>query len=373
VEQIPEHIKSILTALFAGAATDTEVNTLREWVDASADHYDLLRKYRKIQYLLRSYGQRNKYDSSEAWEKLTLMLKKDASRRTLRLLKQIGRYAAMILLAFGSGMAAMYYVSLAQDRETAPEETADFFTEYTVPYGSKSMITLPDSSSIWLNAGSKLRYSSAFNRTNREVFVEGEAYFKVARNEAKPFFVKTSAVTLKVLGTSFNIKAYPEENNVETTVETGTVQVLRNVEGKLMDKLVLTAGQKVMVIKSARTDSRATQPIPLPEPLKAVMPEAVAEKTIVTKNVTAELYTSWKDNRWIIEKEPLDKLAVKLERRYNIHITFADEQLKYFSFSGTLQDETLEQVLEVIKLSAPVDYIVKQNKVKLQRNKWIKN
>jgi ferric-dicitrate binding protein FerR (iron transport regulator) len=376
VEQIPEHIESILAALFSGAATDTEVNTLREWVNASDEHKNVLAKYRKTHYLLRSYEQRDKYASEEAWKKLSILLKKDASLRSIRWIKRTGRYAAILILAFGAGMVTMHYAAHPSvPEEVTPDEAADFYTEYTVPYGSKSMITMPDSSSIWLNAGSKLRYSSSFNRTNREVFIEGEAYFKVAKNEKKPFMVKTSAVTLKVMGTSFNIKAYPEEKDIETTVETGTVQVLRNVEGQLMDKLVLTAGQKVTVIKStARIDSTtATKPLPLPAPLKAVMPEEIAEKTIVTKNVTPELYTSWKDKRWIIEKESLEKLAVKLERRYNVQISFQDDRLKNFSFSGTLEDETLEQVLEVIKLSAPISYTVRQNKVKLTRNKWITN
>jgi ferric-dicitrate binding protein FerR (iron transport regulator) len=373
VEQIPEHIESIVTALFSGEATDTEVNALREWVDASVSHCDLLDEYRRTHYLVRSYGRENNYDSDEAWKKLTFILRNTSFARRARLLKRAGRSAAIFILAFGAGVATMYF-SRTPGKAAPDDEASVSFTEYTVPYGSKSKITLPDSSSIWLNAGSKLRYGSTFNQSDREVSVEGEAYFQVARNEQKPFFVKTSAVTLKVLGTSFNIKAYPEENNVETTVETGSVQVLRNVEGQLTDRLILTAGQKATVVKSGRADSMAVTTPSLPSPAsvqKTKMPEKVAEKTIVAKNVPTELYTSWKDTRWLVNKEPLEKLAVSLERRYNIQIAFTDEQLKQFSFSGTFENETLEQVLEAIKLSAPIEYTVKQNRVKLSRNKWI--
>jgi ferric-dicitrate binding protein FerR (iron transport regulator) len=232
------------------------------------------------------------------------------------------------------------------------------------------MITLPDSSSIWLNAGSRLRYGSDFNRTNRTVFVEGEAYFKVARNEAKPFLVKTPAITLKVLGTSFNVKAYPEENRVETTVESGSVQVLRNVKGTLSDDLILTAGQKATIFKSSLQTDSLPPATPLPAP-ENVLPDRVAERTVVAKNVKTELYTSWKDMRWLIVRETLESLAVKLERRYNVQISFTDEALKDFSFSGTLEDETLEQVLKAIRLSAPINYTIRQNTVTLSRNKWI--
>jgi ferric-dicitrate binding protein FerR (iron transport regulator) len=397
--QIPTPIESILTALFSGEATDPEVNILREWLDASPEHHSLLEEYRQLNFILKSYSTNNTYDTDAAWKRVTDALYEKPSRRrahhreqTLHTgegseftficgikvnrnwMKQAGRYAAIFILAFGAGMAAIHYYPEAPEKEET-DETAVFFTEYTVPYGSKSRIVLPDSSSIWMNAGSKLRYSSAFNRTEREVYIEGEAYFTVTRNEDKPFFVRTSAVTLKVLGTSFNVKAYPEEDNVETTVESGSVQVLRNVKGRLMDNLILTAGQKAMVIKASQSDSvQMAPPLPLPvRKAKTVLPEKGVEKTIVSQNISTELYTSWKDARWLIEKEKLESLAVKLERRYNIHISFEEESLRQFSFSGTLKDETLEQVLEVIKLSAPVNYTVHQNNVKLSVNKWITN
>jgi ferric-dicitrate binding protein FerR (iron transport regulator) len=376
MNQIPEYIEELLTALFSGEINDTEVQTLKEWVGASAENARLLEAYRKTNFALTYYAHNSRYDADEAWRRMTDILDETPLHgRLRRMMKQAYRYAAIFVLAFACGITATYLYVAAKTQDAQEEaETELFYTEYTVPYGSKSMVTLPDSSSIWLNAGSKLRYSSAFNKTEREVFIEGEAYFKVARNEQKPFLVKSSAVTLKVLGTSFNIKAYPEEDNVETTVESGSVQVVRNVKGQLTDKLVLTAGQKATVIKSAGTDGLPISGLtimPLSPDQKNIMPEKITEKTIVTKNVLTELYTSWKDARWLIQQESLESLAVKLERRYNIHISFADELLKNISFSGTLRDETLEQVLEVIKLSAPVNYTIQKNTVRLSANKWI--
>ncbi|MDR0699921.1 MAG: DUF4974 domain-containing protein [Tannerella sp.] len=373
MNQIPEYIEELLTALFSGEINDAEAKTLREWVQASTENAQLLEAYRKTNFALTCYAHKGKYDADKAWRNMKRFLNKTSSHgRLRRMMTRAYRYAAIFVLAFTCGVAAMHFYDAQKTQEEV--ETELFYTEYTVPYGSKSMVTLPDSSSIWLNAGSKLRYSSAFNKSEREVFIEGEAYFKVARNEQKPFFVKSSAVTLKVLGTSFNIKAYPEEDYVETTVESGSVQILRNVEGRLTDKLVLTASQKATVIKSSGTDDLQISDLtttPLSPAQKNILPEKTAKNTIVTKNVTTELYTSWKDVRWLIKQEPLGSLAVKLERRYNIHISFEDESLKNISFSGTLRDETLEQVLEAVKLSAPVNYTIQKNTVKLSANKWI--
>jgi ferric-dicitrate binding protein FerR (iron transport regulator) len=371
VYRIPTYIEPILVALFSGEASDDEVKILREWLDMSPEHEKWLKEYRELNYMMKNYRRADTsyYNADEAWAKVCRAV--SASGRTRRVMQHLLRYAAVFIFAFGAGSAAMYFLSPRGETETVENEV--YYTEYTVPYGAKSMITLPDSSLIWMNAGSKLRYGSTFNRTEREVFIEGEAYFKVAANKKKPFYVKTSAVTLKVLGTSFNIKAYPEENNIETTVESGSVQVLRNVEGHLSDRLILTAGQKATVIKSARIDSTALSPLP-PSPVQAagsMIPEEVSEKTIVAKNVATELYTSWKDARWLIEKESLESLAVMLERRYNVQISFADRTLKSFSFSGTFKEETLEQVLEAIKLSAPVNYTIRQNQVTLSLNRWI--
>jgi ferric-dicitrate binding protein FerR (iron transport regulator) len=374
MNRIPEYIEELLTSLFSGEITDTEATTLKEWVEASGDNARLLDDFRNTHFALTYYARHSRYDVDRAWKNIAGRLRETpAGGRLQRTARLAWRYAAVFVLAFAGGMAAMYFLSGQERQEDVGDEL--FYTEHTVPYGSKSKVILPDSSTIWLNAGSKLRYSSAFNRTEREVFIEGEAYFNVSRNEAKPFFVKNAAVTLKVLGTSFNIKAYPEEDHVETTVESGSVQVVRNVRGQLVDKLVLTAGQKATIIKSAGIDtvslSADRKAVALVPTQKNILPETAAEKTIVTKNVMTEPYTSWKDARWLIRREPLESLAVKLERRYNIHIAFADESLKHISFSGTLRDETLEQVLQAIKLSAPVNYMIQKNTVTLSANKWI--
>ncbi|GHV48893.1 anti-sigma factor [Bacteroidia bacterium] len=375
MENVSSHIKEIIESLLSGTASDEEADQLRAWVNESANNRAILNKHRKIHLLTQMYSKQKNFDLEAAWQKLKILLPELQPQATKWSLTWFYRVAAIFVLSFSAGMGAMYFSMKPTPTPLAAVETeqAEFFTEYTVPYGSKAKVVLPDSSNIWMNAGSTLRYGSKFNQQERNVYIEGEAYFKVTKNAAKPFYVNTSTITLKVLGTSFNVKAYPEEKQIETTVESGTVQLLSAYEGKQAEKLLLVAGQKMIVPKDASNPQLEELP---PSPAETMVAHTDYkpkddEKITITENVITELYTSWKEERWLLEKEPLASLAVKLGRRFNVQIVFTDESLKNYSFSGTLNDETLEQVLDIIKLSSPIDFKVKKNKVTLFRNKWI--
>ncbi len=371
----PKHIELIIDALFSGTASESEIERLRCWINESPDNKALLDDYRIIHYLLKIYKQKKRYLPERAWQTNSFLLEQDKKptlSKSNHFTRWFYRIACITVLAFTAGMVVMYYF---MKPEVQTLVSSDHFSEYTVPYGSKAKLTLPDSSTVWVNAGSVLRYHSDFNQVDREVFVEGEAYFQVSKNPSKPFYVRTSTVTLKVLGTSFNLKAYPDETNIETTVEEGTVQVLSNIEGVQMGELILNAGQKATVARSKT--QRAIEQNEEMIQKNSVSSEQYEDKNViqyatVADDVDTEIYTGWKDKRWPIEQESLATLAIKLERRYDVKISFADEQLKRYSFSGVLENETLEQVLEAIKLSAPINYKVSHNQVILTRNKWIK-
>jgi transmembrane sensor len=276
---------------------------------------------------------------------------------------QIAAAAAVFLIFVTGGM--FLFKGMMKDQSGAG------ITEYFVPLGSRSKITLPDGSSVWLNAGSKLTFDGYFSRKNRRVFLEGEGYFDVVKTKI-PFYVNVTGATVKVLGTAFNVKAYPEERIIETTVTRGTVQVFESQENTTdATRIVLYANQKVSIIKNAaeppdQTLTAAPQN-PTVQQARAINPAAINSYR-VDRNVVPEIYTSWKDQRWIIEREELQSLAVKLERRYNVAFNFRDESLKHYVFSGILKDETLEQVLEAIKLTAPIQYQIDKKQVILSKN-----
>ena len=268
--------------------------------------------------------------------------------------------AAVLAIVFLAGT----HVNRHPGNETAVQP-ASTYAEYTSPYGSKSKVKLPDGSLVWLNAGSILRYTSDFNVYHREVYLEGEGFFDVTHDEQSPFLVQTSTITIKVLGTTFNVKAYPEESVVETTVERGVVQLI-DPSSSSQTTTLLRAHQKAVVVKGTLPDA-----VPDETPSQEIKPDVTfpVADVKVNSNVRTEVYTSWKDARWVIESEKLSSLAVKLERRYNVRFVFDDEALKENVFSGKFEDETLDQVLEAIKLTSPILYKVKNNMVYLSRNK----
>ena len=277
----------------------------------------------------------------------------EESHRNSERLRKIYRIAATFLLIFTLGYLVSWYVlknsSLISYNHTSMID---------VPKGSRSHITLPDGSEIWLNAGSKITYNSDFNLNDRIVILVGEAYFNVASDRKKPFVVRTSNLDIRAYGTVFNVKSYPDENEIVTTLVNGNVQIVNNDNSSQKISYNLKPGQNFKFIKikepeiSHPKDSTIAEP-GKSEPVKVVEP---AKSVEIEKNVKTNLYTSWKDDRWIIEGETLSDLAPQLERRYNINIIFGSDKIKNYRFTGNIHNETFEQVLDILRLTTPIKY-----------------
>jgi ferric-dicitrate binding protein FerR (iron transport regulator) len=239
--------------------------------------------------------------------------------------KIIRRIAAIFVVSFSLGILCHYYWA-----ENQPEQFA--FIENIVPLGSKSEIKMPDGSMVWLNAGSTLRYSANFGVRNRDIYLTGEGYFIVTQQTGKPFTVYTALEKITDLGTEFNVKAYLDENVVETTVIKGELAVDNAETVNTFNRIILKSGQKLSVTVSER------QPTCVITQLDPYMSEAEV---------------SWKESNWRIESETLQNLAVQLERRYDVHIR-VDDRLKDNRFTGPINDESLEQVLHQLQIAVPI-------------------
>jgi len=360
---IADKIVNVLT----GQASEEELTELRQWLTESGENCRLYNELADIWRASSVVGRKDDYHPDHAWPLIKMQMKTSWYRSQNHLIswKKVMMVAAMMVAVFVAGMS----VNLFSDK-TMINENLLTYTEYSSPYGSKSKVILPDGSSVWLNAGSTLRYSSVFNVQNREVYLAGEGYFDVTHNEQTPFLVQTSTITVKVLGTAFNVKAYPEESVVETTVERGAVQLIDPLSSS-QKTTIIRAQQKALVTKVIQFEKTEKMPLQDDKPDKIKPQEYIPIANVeINNNIPTEVYTSWKDKRWVIEREKLSNFAVKLERRYNVHFVFGDEELKDYVFSGKFEDETLDQLLEALKLTAPILYKVKQNTVYLNRNKF---
>ena len=192
-----------------------------------------------------------------------------------------------------------------------------------VPYGAKTNFELPDGSEVWLNAGSTLSYSPKF-KDNRPVKLKGEAFFEVKKSE-KPFVVTTDYGNVEVKGTSFNVKAY-EQEYLQTTLVSGSV-LISDKEG--LKEAVLDPGQQACVVN----------------------------QEISISEVDTEVYTSWKEGKLIFRKEFLPMAVKRIERWYNVKIELDnDKRLNDIWINGTLEMESFYELLELVKVTSPIDY-----------------
>jgi len=214
----------------------------------------------------------------------------------------------------------------------------EMMNKVIIPYGKKSMIRLSDGTQVWLNAGSQLVYPSVFLRDKREVVLIGEAYFDVSKNKSKPFVVRTSEMHVTVLGTKFDVSAYPEDRFSETILEEGSISL------EITGRKFLNSGKKILLKPN--------------EKLSLNREEGVMNLS----EVDVSMYTSWKDGMLKAEKEDLVRVLKKVERYYNIHIEIKDPLAGGYIISGKLDlKSSPEEVMNVIKLTVPVDWTKKSN------------
>jgi transmembrane sensor len=364
-----ENTEDLINIFIEGKIADEDLKIIIEELKKNPGKRKLLDEFIDIWQATLKAGNTDDYNAEMAWQNLKCKIRNTTGHTgqstSYQLLRRIQQVAAAVIIMVILGTLAF---SLHKKGKSSVNPVA--LSEYIIPYGSRSQVILPDGTSIWLNSGSKIKYDGQFGHNNRNIFLEGEAYFDVTRNEKLPFVVSTAGLSIKVLGTAFNVKAYPDENYIETTVERGVVQVtgIKKNSAKV-DRIVLKANQKLLY---ARNDEIKKSNEHNGNTARGLIQDKKSKAAVLDDNVSTKIYTSWKDNRWIIEREELQSLAVKLERRYNVSIVISDESLKSYVFSGILEDETLEQVLEAIKLTAPIHYKINQKQVFLSRNIYFK-
>lgn len=200
------------------------------------------------------------------------------------------------------------------------------YAEIFCPAGTRTKFLLPDGSTGWLNGGSSLKYPVYFCK-NRDVELIGEAYFDVVKNKKSPFRVNTSLIDVQVLGTKFNVSAYPQDNLFEVTLESGLVQLESNKSDK---KGILQPNHRFSYDKGKS---------------KASIDE-----------VDTHYYTSWKDGLLIFRNTPMSEVIVRLGRWYNVDFICDDKSLLEIPYRLTIHDESLEQVLPLLAMTAPIRY-----------------
>lgn len=239
------------------------------------------------------------------------------------------RVAAMFILPLLTAGGVYFYMS--RESSSAPLVIA-------VERGQKANITLPDGSKVWLNSQSKLTYSANFNIKKRELQLDGEAYFEVAHNPNKPFIVQSNDISVEALGTAFGMKAYNEDKLISSILMRGKVRVT-TPDGEA----ILMPNDRIMYDKTTR-------------------------KKVKNAVTNATDFTGWIHNELRFENESLGDIAKTIQRIYNVDIVFATVKLKNQRYTGTINNNSLESVLNIISLTSPVLFQINNQQVTLSEN-----
>lgn len=234
--------------------------------------------------------------------------------------------------------------------------------------GVRKQLVLPDGTKVWLNADSKLSYDNSMNDSDvRSVNLEGEAFFDVIKDIHRPFYIVTKEITIKVLGTAFNVKAYPDEDKTETTLLRGSIELVVNERPK--EKFMLKPNEKLAVTKNKIVEGAE----------QGIVSDSISRITLANNitltignlskiNVDNHEYiqeTSWVDNKLVFKDETLEEIVPKLERWYDLDIEIADIELKTYRYTGTITKESIDQVLTAMQLIKPFNFKIQNDDVTL--------
>jgi ferric-dicitrate binding protein FerR (iron transport regulator) len=201
--------------------------------------------------------------------------------------------------------------------------------------GQRKEFTLPDGSRVWLNADTKIKYKKHFNSPVREVVLNGEAYFSVVKDTARPFIVKTSKLDIKVLGTVFNVKSYPGDKTIETTLVTGLVSIEKNT-GRETEK---------------------DAPVLVKPQQKAIF--SLTAEQIKVESVNVDKTTSWKNGKLVFDNESIDAVLAKLQRWYGVKVALIGKnKFTEDRYTLTIKDENIEEVIHLLQYTSRITFKV---------------
>jgi len=320
----------IIRRYLDGEGTEEDRNKIFHWFSDLTSEKDLRNKYYRYWKGIENYSRINYNEDiplGKIYHKIMLLQNNNPSRKKLlnSILSIITKAAAVLFIPL------IIYTFLEKDKQDFSDQLeTSAFSEIYAPLGTRTMFTLPDGTKGWLNSGSSLKFPVNFRNKERRVNLNGEAYFHIKTIPDKPFIVSGKQIDIKAYGTSFNAHIYHEDKFYSVTLINGIIEI----EGK----------------RNGITDFN----------------EMIYPGNIFTYN--AEYYSydinpvdttkviAWKNGKLVFRSDTFDEVVEKINRWYNVNMIIMDDELKKYTYRATFQDETLEEILKLLKYSAPIDY-----------------
>jgi len=359
---LPEQIEILITDYLNGVISEEELIELNSWISKNNEN---ALWFNTLKTAWIASGKTSSNFSAHQEDALS-RVKQRFIRNEAKIFKSFRNFsgiaASWLIIFILTGALSIYFTS-----KFLSGEKEDTCISVSAPLGAKSYVDLPDGTSVWLNAGSKITFNNAdYGISSREVQLTGEAYFSVKTNKKVPFLVRTSDLLVKAVGTKFNVKAYPEEKTITAILEEGKIEVTPLNGSSSTEKVMLVPNEMVTYNIEDKKYQEAGK-----EKEKPISPPSAKTKSTlkVIPHIKSKVITSWKDEDWIIDAQCLDELVPLLERRYNMEIKFSSDKIKKFKFTGKIRKETIEQIINALEMSAPIKYKIQGNQIILSVDK----
>ena len=356
---------ALITRVLTGEASEEEKECLLNWIEESKSNKKLFFEMKDI-WEVSHAATDDRFKGDESWERFKNQIemneeKEEKEERNHKLFAFL-KIASIVIVSVG--LSWLVFGLTSSNRFLISKN------EVITPKGSKTQIVLPDGTRVWLNAGSNLTYYSDYNGEKRDVTLSGEAFFEVTKNPNKPFVVKTGKINIKAYGTAFNVKSYPTDRFVETTLINGVVTIEQVSTKKTL--AILKPNQKSIFYKD---DIRPSLTKILKLDKQKITKDSIIEvnaneNILLAQTNNTESQTAWKEQKLYFTSETFDEIAKKLERWYGVTIHLQNDELLNERFTGKFtHNEPLAQVLEAIKITTPISYSIKLNDVYINLKK----
>ncbi len=325
--------RDLLAKYLCNEASPVEKSEVEAWLDQSVENREELEQSRKMLENIDTFYKTERFDSVGAFKivktKLNPPEMKINQRNTIRkeVITRFYKYAAVIIFAVLLASSA-FYIGFSN-------RTTEVFSEIiSTPNQVINEYLLPDGSVVALNSNSKLIFPKQFKGDTREVTIEGEAFFDVKSNPEKPFIINAGKAQVKVIGTSFNVSAYPESEKLEVVVKTGKVQVISKTTGDISPEhqIYLTSGEKGILLNKSS----------IPEKSKNTDPN----------------YLAWKTHDFVFDEMPLTEVFKCLEKTYHVNIEVSVPELNDLKLNAQFDKKPIDFILNVVSLTFNLDLTV---------------
>ena len=376
-------IARLITNELNKSITEEELRELHLWLNESTENKAIYDEIKKKGWYNSNLSAIKKYNTEEGWNEINPRIQSVSKIKKIQL--NIYKYAALVILFLGIGYLYQsdYFtqkpkVSIPANSITLQLENGNVqiinedgtsqivddkgtvigkqngnkltynnevdkgvlvYNTLTIPYGKRFEVTLSDGTTVNLNAGTSLKYPVKFIKgKNRQVFLNGEAYFNVFKDATHPFVVSANKINVRVLGTQFNVSSYPEDKNINTVLVEGSVSIY--------DKEASYSPKSATILKPG---------------YKGTWDKT--ENNISVEKTDTNLYTAWMKGKIILREVAFKDILKKLERQYNVTFVNNYKELENRYFTANFDTESINQVMESFSNSATFNYTINKNQI----------